>query len=113
MKSYLTMILYATGLTYALWSAYVLVMNLKRARDAGTLSRVAYAMGMPILIVGYLLDFLVNVLVCTPLFLELPRESTVTARLKRHIDKDHWRGRLARWIADHLLDPFDPDGKHV
>lgn len=24
-----------------------------------------------------------------------------------------WRGRVARWVAAHLLDAFDPDGKHI
>lgn len=108
-----TIALASVGASYALWGMYVLVMGLKRARDAGTLSRIAYVLGVPILVAGYLLDFIVNVTVCTLLFLEPPRETTVTARLKRHADKDNWRGRIARWMAAHLLDPFDPDGRHV
>lgn len=107
------LVIYSVGASYALWGLYVLVMGLKRARDAGTLSRIAYVLGVPILVAGYLLDFIVNVTVCTLLFLEPPRETTVTARLKRHADKDNWRGRIARWMAAHLLDPFDPDGRHV
>jgi len=103
----------SVGASYALWGMYVLVMGLKRARDAGTLSRIAYVLGVPILVAGYLLDFLVNVGPCTLLFLEPPRETTVTARLKRHAKKDTWRGRLARWFAAHLLDAFDPSGRHI
>lgn len=109
----MTVLAFAVGLPYALWLFYVAVMALKRARDAGTLSRIAYALGVPILVIGYALDFLVNVTVCTVLFLESPRETTVTARLKRHKYATGWRGRVARWVAAHLLDAFDPDGKHI
>lgn len=99
--------------TYVLWGMYVLVMGLKRARDAGTLTPVAHALGLPILVAGYVLDFAVNVTVCTVLLAELPRETTVTARLKRHKNADNWRGRITRWVAAHLLDAFDPDGRHI
>lgn len=99
--------------TYVLWGLYVLVMGLKRARDEGTLSPFTRALGIPILVAGYALDFAVNVAVLTPAFLELPRETTVTARLKRHKNADDWRGRISRWVAAHLLDPFDPDGRHI
>jgi len=105
--------LYSVGATYALWLFFLAVMNLKGARDAGTLGPVAYKLGVPILVVGYLLDFIVNVGPCTLLFLEPPRETTVTARLKRHAPRDTWRGRVARYIAQHLLDAFDPSGRHV
>jgi len=98
---------------YLLWIFYLAVMNLKGARDAKTLGPIAYAMGVPTLVIGYILDFLINVIICTIAFRELPRETTVTARLKRHKDDEGSRGELARWIAAHLLDPFDPDGRHV
>ena len=99
--------------TYALWVLYLAVMALKRARDAGSLGPWAHRFGVPVLIVGYALDFTVNVTVCTVLLAELPRETTVTARLKRHKYDAGWRGRVARWVAAHLLDAFDPDGKHI
>jgi len=53
------------------------------------------------------------VFICTPLLLEFPRETTVTARLKRHAKEQGWRGAVARWVATHLLDAFDPDGRHI
>ena len=105
--------LYALGASYALWLFFLAVMNLKGARDAGTLGPVAYKLGVPILIVGYALDFAVNVVVLSVAMLEPPRETTVTARLKRHRDAGGWRGRLSRFLAAHLLDPFDPDGRHI
>ena len=97
---------------YILWVFYLAVMNLKRVKDAGLLSKTAMALGYPVLIVGYLLDCFVNVVVMTLLLLELPRETTVTSRLKRHNKGTGWRKAIAAW-AEPLLDPYDPSGDHV
>lgn len=106
--------IYAFLLTYALWVFYLAVMNLARAKRAGTLSKPALWLGTPVLLAGYVLDFLTNVLVCTVVFLDLPRETTVTARLKRYAaGPDGWRLSVTLWLADDLLDDFDPSGKHV
>ncbi|MCO5213684.1 MAG: hypothetical protein M9936_28630 [Caldilinea sp.] len=59
---------------------------------------------------GYLIDFATNVLVCTRLLEPSHKETTVTARLSRHKKAGGWRGSVATWVGDHLLDPFDPDG---
>ena len=99
--------------TWALWVLFLAVMNLKRARDDKVLPRFAWLPGVFTLYVGWLLDFLVNVVVLSVAMLEVPRELTVTARLKRHRDDTSWRGTFARWIAANLLDPFDPSGRHV
>jgi len=108
---YLTSVVFLA--TYALWIFYLAVMNLKRAKDAGLLSTTSSALGYPVLFVGYLLDFLVNVFVFTPVLLELPQETTVTARLKRHNrTSTGWRKAVALW-AEPLLDPYDPSGKHI
>jgi hypothetical protein len=99
--------------TYALWVFYLAVMSLKHARDRGMLTRTTLALGYPVLVIGLILDFCVNVFVMTPLFLELPREATVTARLKRHNRTGTgWRQRLAAWFEP-ILDPFDPSGDHI
>lgn len=102
------------GATYALWIFYLAVMSLDRARRAGQLAPIAKVFGYPVLWVGLALDLFVNVTLCTLLFLELPREMTVTARLKRHNSTAYggWRQRLARWFEP-LLDPFDPTGNHI
>lgn len=98
---------------YLLWPFYLAVMNLKRARDEGKLTKVAYVLGAPILYVGWALDIAVNWFVMSVILLEFPRETTVTARLKRHKYDDGFRGKIARWFALHLLDTFDPSGKHI
>lgn len=108
----LTLLLIGFGMIYTLWLFYLAVMNLKRANDANKLTNTAYYLGLPILIVGYTLDVLANMLPVSVLFLEFPRELVVTARLSRHIQGDGWRSRLARWFCRNLLDQFDPSGCH-
>ena len=106
--------LVAFGLFYVTWLFYLAVMNLKRAKDAGTISRVALFFGYPVLFIGLLLDLTLNIAVCTVLFLDLPRETLMTGRLKRYNETDTgWRKDLALWFAHNLLDVFDPSGKHI
>jgi hypothetical protein len=116
------LVLQALALLYALWAFFLAVMALKRAKDAGQLSRPARLLGMPIVIVGLWLDFWANVLVATVLLLELPRQTTVTARLKRHTylgleaayhDRPTpWRTKVSKWVCSNFLDVFDPSGQH-
>jgi uncharacterized membrane protein len=98
---------------YILWVFFLAVMSLKRAKDAGTLSRHALVLGTPVLIVGLLVDLLCNVLLSV-IFLEFPQEWTVTARLKRHKYSGRgWQQAFASALGDHLLDDFDPSGLHL
>lgn len=106
-------ILYGALALYLLWPFYLAVMNLKRARDNKQLSKVAIVLGAPILYSGWVLDVAVNWFVMTVILVELPREATVTARLKRHKHSDDFRGAVSRWFAYHLLDPYDPSGRHI
>lgn len=95
--------LIGAGSVYALWIFYLAAMCLKRARF----------FGMPVLIIGYTLDILVNWFVLTVLLGEFPRGTTGTARLKRHLKySTGWRLKVARGFVP-LLDPFDPSGKHI
>jgi hypothetical protein len=96
-----------------LWVLYLAIMALSTARRAGKLPAAAKRCAYPLLAVGYLWDFLVNVLVCTPLFVELPREALVTSRVSRHKRAGSgWRYSIANWMCKNLLDPFDPKGCH-
>lgn len=100
---------------YTLWILYLAVMNLSRVKKLGLLTRTHIILGTPILIVGYLIDFLLNVIVLTPLLFELPRETTVTARLKRlnrAPDTGPWRMKVVKFFEP-IVDPFDPDGDHI
>ncbi len=110
--NYVYALLIGLGSTYALWIFYLAVMNLKRAKDSGLLTKTAMALGYPVLIVGYLLDCFVNFTVMTVLLLEIPQETTVTSRLSRHNKGTGWRKAIAAW-AEPLLDPYDPSGDHI
>lgn len=97
---------------YALWVYFLACMALERARNEGRLSKPALALGLCVLWPGYLLDVAVNVTVCTVVFLELPREWTVSTRVSRLEEGDGYRKAVAVWVCQNLLNPFDPSGKH-
>lgn len=98
---------------YVLWLFYLAVMNLYRAKKANQISVVALWLGYPILILGALLDLIVNVLLMTLVFNEWPQELLVTKRLERHVKaKQGWRSKLAYWICHNFLNAFDPSGDH-
>lgn len=101
------------SLVPATWVQYLAIMSLSRAREAGTLTPGAELLGKAVLCVGYLSDFLLNTMVGTVLFLELPKEwllSPRVARLQR--DGTGYRKTVATWVCKNLLDPFDPSGCH-
>ena len=106
-------ILLAFAGCYATWVLYLAVMTLQRAKEAGTLSTWAWRFGYPVLLVGYLMDFLVNIFILSFILMEAPREWLITARLSRHIKAPSgYRKAVATWICSQLLDAFDPSGCH-
>lgn len=105
--------LWGVLLLWSLWVFFLAVMSLKRAKNAGLLGFWSKVFGYPVLFIGLALDFLCNFLVLTVLLCELPREGTVTSRLKRHnATSTGWRKAVAAW-AEPLLDPYDPSGDHI
>jgi hypothetical protein len=65
---------------------------------------------------GLVWDVLCNILAATVVFLEPPREITVSARLRRLVmgDPTALRTRLAIWFARVLMNPFcKPDSPHI
>lgn len=111
-KIALTLLFMATVILYLVWMFYLIVMTLKRARDAKTLSPYAAIMAGPIIVVAEAIDAIGNWTFCTVLFLELPRETLITSRLKRLILGEGWRSGLAGWMCADLLNAFDPSGNH-
>jgi len=118
-------ILWILALTWATWILFIAVMGLKRAKEAGNLSRTAYLLGLPALVIGIALDIVVvNIILLTVLLLELPsiEQLTASARLHRlnvefmrhraHGWLNKWRFAVVRW-AEPLLDPFDTTGNHI
>lgn len=109
--NYLKLSAYLAVSTFTL---FVLIMGFKRVEDK--LPPDLRYVGMGLLIVGKVHNCAFNTLVCTLLFLDIPRGFTTTGRLNRYWRDGHpgwrnWRMRLALQIR-HRLDPFDPRGLH-
>lgn len=99
---------------YLLWALYVLVMGFYRAKLSGRLNGLNLVLAYPIYLFGLVVDAISQFTLASFIFLELPKrgEWLVTSRLKRHMAGYGWRRRLAKYICDHILDPFDPKGDH-
>ena len=100
---------------YAFWVAYIAVMGAYRAHLSGRLVGVQRALAVPLVAIGFALDIIAQYTLATVLFADLParREHLVTDRLQRYMrSPETWRGRVAQYICDNLLDPFDPSGDH-
>ena len=112
--TYLITTLTVIAALWAFWALYVLVMGLYRAHLSGRLSRPAFVLGLPWVVVGYTLDVIAQYTIACVFFLDLParREWLVTQRLQRYSAGSGWRKVKADWICTHLLDVFDPKGDH-
>jgi hypothetical protein len=100
-------------ITYALYVWYAAVMNIKRVRDMGKLTTLGKVFGYPTLVIGLVLDLLVNWFVMTIILLEVPRELTVTSRLKRHHKASTGYRLAVVKFFEPVLDPLDPSGDHI
>lgn len=98
---------------YLFFWLYVASMGVIRAKSEGKLNTTLWIMCVPFVLFALLVDFLNNVFVFSLIFWELPKEYTVTARLKKHVNKDTKRGKLARWFGLELLNAFDCTGNHL
>ena len=103
------------GVLWLLWYLYLIVMGLYRASLMGTLTTSAKVLGAPALVIGWLLDWLINWTVAVLFFRQMPRTfgELVTQRLSRYIAGPPCLNKhYAQVICLHLLDPFDHTGKH-
>ena len=106
-------IAYALLAFWLLWVLFLATMNLAQAKSEGKLKSFALWAGYTVLAVGLLVDFIVQITVATVLWLELPRELTVSGRVERLCREGHgYRLALAMWFRRVLLAPFDRSGGH-
>ena len=110
---------YAWALCFLVWLFYLVVMQLKQARDAGLLDHpVVRFHAVLVLALGVLFYAALNIVVATVVFLDPPREFEFTKRCRRYIaGEGQWfpalawhRAAIAEWICYHLLDPFEEGG---
>ncbi len=97
---------------YIMWVLYLAVMNLKRARDNKELTPLVTIVASPLIFCAVVLDVVLNVFILTVLFLELPKEYTISQRLKRYNTQSGIRAKIAKFM-EQFLDPFDPAGNHI
>ena len=111
----LEVVAWSTGVVYALLVHYLAIMHLRDMRDEKTLVGPLKSVGYFILAVGYVLDFIGNVIfsavVLNPVGLAHKTVSEHTKRLA--IDEpDYWRGKFSAWIRRVFLAPADKSGGH-
>lgn len=110
----MTTLLIVLGLLYAMWIFYVAVMHLDKIETEQGLNIPSKILGYPLLVVAFTLDVLLNWIVFTVLFLEFPKELTVSHRLKRW---NRTRRGYRKWLIVHifapLLNDFDKRGVHI
>lgn len=92
---------------------YVASMAMVRAHKEQKLNKLLWALCVPFVVFSLIVDVLNNIFIFTILFFELPKELTVTERLKRHAKQHTFRGKFARWFGDTLLNAFDHTGDHL
>jgi hypothetical protein len=96
---------------YLLWVHYLAVMHLKELGPK--LQGPALWLGKLVLGLGLLLDLFWQVLPASVLWLELPKELTVSGRVERLCKTGHgYRYNLAVWFRNTWLALFDPSGDH-
>lgn len=106
-------ILYFVLSIWILWVIYAAMMRLKQVRDAGKLTVAMKVLGYPVLLLGLAIDLILNVTIGSALFLEIPREYTLSERLWRHSQESTgYRQKVAEAIRVNLLDAIDPTGVH-
>ena len=99
-------------LTAMLFTFYLSYCALNVAYKNGKLKaapKLVQAVCWLIFIVALVLDVVFNVTLGSLVFLELPerRRLTFTMRCKKHMADAGWRGRLARWVCEGWLNPFE------
>lgn len=96
-----------------LWILFLAVMNLKQAKDADQLHGFAYGLGKTVLVEGLIVDAIIQLTVANLIWLEFPRELTVSGRVARLCEHGTgFRKARAIWFRDTLLRIFDRSGGH-
>lgn len=134
----LTFILYTVLALLVFWHGFIHAMGLYRAKLQGRLVGLSLIMAVPVVVVTFVLDVLIQFTIASLVFWQWPKglgferrevvidwaaipvpwpvgDWFVTHRLRRYItggDAIGWRYRWAFSICHYLADPFDPTGAH-
>jgi len=111
----LWLILVVWAMAVMTWALYICSMQLKYHKQ--NLYPVARFHAYILAAATIVLDAIINIFASIPL-LELPRwdlgEFLLSPRLRRMRDdeSDTWRGLVASWLCEHMLNQFDRSGDH-
>lgn len=93
---------------------YIIVMGFDGANKQGKLAPWFVTFGKVFAAVSLVWDVICNVLWTSIIFLELPREATISQRLRRLVKgSPGWRKDLALWFSINLLNPFSYGKPHI
>lgn len=104
MMIYLLPILYA----YLLWVLFLAVMALQNKWH--DLPKTVKVLAIPAVLAAVTLDVLFNLTIGTVLFLDIPRQYTLSQRVGGYKQNNDWRRPIAVWICSNMLDPFQAGG---
>ena len=96
------------GCMYVLWIFFLAYASLHAAW--ALLPVTTRILGVPVVVIGFVVDVAFNLTLGTVIFLELPHEATLSQRVSRLKRGVFWRASLATWICEALLDPFEARG---
>ena len=105
----LWLVLGSFGSLFCFWLLWIVIMGLSRAKDEGRLSPAMVKIGTATSYFGLVWDVLCNIFLCSWIFIEFPREATLSQRLRRLVMTTGWRQRLALWVSVELVNPFSVD----
>lgn len=98
---------------WVFYGLYGLVMGVYRAHLSDKLKWYHYCLLGPWVAVGFTVDVVGNITLAAIIFWEIPKEWLVTTRLTRYrANGTPYQRRIAVFICDNLLDPFDPTEDH-
>lgn len=98
---------YALSAVIGMWLLYIIGVQYERGGNWRVLA--------PVTALALVADAVLNYTLFAVLTLDFPRagEYTFSRRLSRLKRTLGWRGVQATYIAEHMLDPFSPLGKHI
>lgn len=107
-----TIALACIAFAYILYIFYLAYCTLRVAKDNGKLAKapkIVKGIAYSILFIAVILDGLFNVTFGSIVFLEPPeiKRLMFTARCAKWREDKGWRGKIARWVCDGWLNPFE------
>lgn len=105
---------------FSLWIGYVFVTNLDRVRaiNGGKLPPFVWFLSAGAVMIAVSADIIFQIFYGTVIFLDIPRELTLSQRMSRYWNEDpndtNWRKLVVGWVKKQtLIDLFDRTGNHI